>query len=128
MADKSANPMRDVRVAKLTLNICTGESGDRLQKAAKVRLWPPSCCAACRGPRLARPVLPHLWYAFHHHSSKTCFMSLRIGGAALWGVRQRGAQARPYACWLARAEQLWARKLLGIKSVLVLQFVRDMPL
>jgi large subunit ribosomal protein L11e len=28
--------MREVRVAKLTLNICTGESGDRLQKAAKV--------------------------------------------------------------------------------------------
>lgn len=28
---------RDIRVAKLVLNICTGESGDRLQKAAKVR-------------------------------------------------------------------------------------------
>ena len=36
--DKVKNPMRDVRVSKLTLNICTGESGDRLQKAAKVRL------------------------------------------------------------------------------------------
>ena len=40
MGDKAANPMRDVRVAKLTLNICTGESGDRLQKAAKVRSQP----------------------------------------------------------------------------------------
>mmetsp|Transcript_7075 Transcript_7075/g.19433 ORF Transcript_7075/g.19433 Transcript_7075/m.19433 type:complete len:180 (-) Transcript_7075:75-614(-) len=36
MPDKSANVMRDIRVSKLVLNICTGESGDRLQKAAKV--------------------------------------------------------------------------------------------
>lgn len=36
-ADKKAsNPMRDIRVSKLVLNCCTGESGDRLQKAAKM--------------------------------------------------------------------------------------------
>ena len=35
-ADKSANKMRDIRVEKLVLNICVGESGDAITKAARV--------------------------------------------------------------------------------------------
>lgn len=34
--DKHKNTMRDLRIRKLCLNICVGESGDRLTRAAKV--------------------------------------------------------------------------------------------
>ncbi|XP_071142432.1 large ribosomal subunit protein uL5-like isoform X2 [Mytilus galloprovincialis] len=34
--DKKKNVMRDLRIVKLCINICVGESGDRLTRAAKV--------------------------------------------------------------------------------------------
>merc|ERR1712146_125055 len=33
---KADNPMREIKIQKLILNLCTGESGDKIFKAAKV--------------------------------------------------------------------------------------------
>merc|ERR1711981_329240 len=35
-AEPKQNVMKDIRIAKLCVNICVGESGDRLTRAAKV--------------------------------------------------------------------------------------------
>jgi hypothetical protein len=34
--EKKGNVMKDLKISKLCLNICVGESGDRLTRAAKV--------------------------------------------------------------------------------------------
>lgn len=38
-SEKAKNRMRELRIRKLCLNICVGESGDKLTRAAKVCVY-----------------------------------------------------------------------------------------